>query len=138
MRSYRIRAVILALAGLTLAAPAPAQKAPGPAGSATATPTLPDQNAKTPPDPAQAFLTGLRRVGVIAGQVLVCSTDKDRPAQIAQAMELANYIAIDFGLKAAFDFVGALGYGSGHPFDKAGCSQAMDEWKQIQTKYLNK
>ena len=135
MRSHRIRPVILALASLTLAGPALAQKAPG---SAPGTAGAPDQNAKASPDPAQAFLTGLRRVGVIAGQVLVCSTDKDRPAQIAQAMELANYIAIDFGLKAAFDFVGALGYGSGHPFDKAGCSQAMDEWKQIQTQYLNK
>jgi hypothetical protein len=128
----------LALASLSLAGPALAQKTPGPAGSTPNTAAPQDQNAKTPPDPAEAFLTGLRRVGVVVGQVFVCSTDKDRPAQIAQAMQLANYIAIDFGLKSAFDFVGAVGYGSGHPFDKAGCGQAMDEWKQIQAKYLNK
>jgi hypothetical protein len=128
----------LALASLSLAGPALAQKTPGPTGSTPNTAAAPDQNAKTPPDPAEAFLTGLRKVGVIVGQVFVCSTDKDRPAQISQAMELANYIAIDFGLKAAFDFVGAVGYGSGHPFDKAGCSQAFDEWKQIRTQYLNR
>jgi len=74
----------------------------------------------------------------MAGQVVECSADADKQDQISRAMELANQIAIHFGLKAAFTFAGALGYGSGHPFDKAGCGQAVDGWKQIQAKYLNK
>ncbi len=53
-------------------------------------------------------------------------------------MELADLIAVHFGLRAAFNFVGALGYGSGHPFDKADCGQAIEGWKQIQAKYLGK
>jgi hypothetical protein len=136
MKRYRSRLTILAFAGLTLAGPALAQNA-----SATPPQTAPApvaRNVPTPPDADQNFLTGLRRVGVMAGQVVECSPDADKQAQIAQAMELANQIAIHFGLKAAFNFVGALGYGSGHPFDKAGCSQAIDGWKQIEAKYLNK
>jgi hypothetical protein len=128
MSSYRIQFIVLALTGLTLAGPALAQNAP----------TAPVQNVPSAPDADQAFLVGLRRVGVMAGQVVECSADTDKQAQISQAMELANQIAIHFGLKAAFNFVGALGYGSGHPFDKAGCTQAIDGWKQIQAKYLNK
>jgi len=74
----------------------------------------------------------------MAGQVVECSADADKQNEISRAMELANLIAIHFGLKAAFTFTGALGYGSGRPFDKAGCGQAIDGWKQIQAKYLNK
>jgi hypothetical protein len=51
----------------------------------------------------------------MAGQVVECSPDADRQSQISQAMDLANLIAVHFGLKAAFTFVGALGYGSGIP-----------------------
>jgi hypothetical protein len=39
---------------------------------------------------------------------------------------------------AAALLASALGYGSGHPFDKAGCGQAIDGWKQIQAEYLNR
>ena len=127
------------------AAPAPAiPSAPAQSPSATGAPpaqTSPGGSAQIAPNsPAsnEAFLTGLRRVGVMAGQVVACSTEKDKQAQISQAMDLANLIAIHFGLKAAFTFVGALGYGSGNPFDKAGCPQAIDGWKQIKAKYLNK
>ncbi|HKM74484.1 MAG TPA: hypothetical protein VJX94_31235 [Stellaceae bacterium] len=74
----------------------------------------------------------------MAGQVVECSADAERQAKIAEAMELANKIAIHFGLKAAFNYVGAVGYGSGHPFDKAGCTQSIDGWKEIQAKYLTK
>jgi hypothetical protein len=136
MRSYRPRATMLVLACLTIAGPALAQNPS--TTPAQATPTAPAQGVPTPPADNQTFLDGLRRVGVMAGQVVECSTDADKQAQISRAMELANLIAIHFGLKAAFTFAGALGYGSGHPFDKAGCSQAIDGWKQIQAKYLNK
>jgi len=100
--------------------------------------TPPTQSAPSSPDTNEAFLTGLRRVGVMAGQVVECSADADKQAQIAKAMDLANEIAIHFGLKAAFNYVGAVGYGSGHPFDKADCSQAIDGWKQIVATYLNR
>jgi hypothetical protein len=131
MRSYQLRAIILALACLTSAGPALAQ-------NASTTPAAPAQEVPTPPADNPSFLDGLRRVGVMAGQVVECSADADRQNQISRAMELANLIAVHFGLKAAFTFAGALGYGSGRPFDKAGCSQAIDDWKQIQAKYLNK
>jgi hypothetical protein len=131
MRSYRLRATILALACLTWAGPALAQ-------NPLTAPAAPAQGVPAPPADNQSFLDGLRRVGVMAGQVVVCSSDADRQQQISRAMDLANLIAIHFGLKAAFTFTGALGYGSGRPFDKATCSQAIDGWKQIQAKYLNK
>jgi hypothetical protein len=121
----------LALACLTSAGPALAQ-------NASTSPAAPAQEVPTPPADNPTFLDGLRRVGVMAGQVVECSTDADKQDQISRAMELANLIAIHFGLKAAFTFTGALGYGSGRPFDKAGCGQAIDGWKQIQAKYLNK
>jgi hypothetical protein len=131
MRSYQLRATILALACLTSASPALAQ-------NPSTTPAAPTQEVPTPPADNPTFLDGLRRVGVMAGQVVECSADADKQDQISRAMELANLIAIHFGLKAAFTFTGALGYGSGRPFDKAGCGQAIDGWKQIQAKYLNK
>jgi hypothetical protein len=119
-------------------APAPAAPAaPAPPALATTAPSA--SKVMTPPDADEAFVTGLRRVGVMAGQAVQCSTTPtDRQAQISEAMELANQIALHFGLRAAFNFVGALGYGSGKPFDKTGCSQAIDGWKEIKAKYLNK
>ena len=89
---------------------------------------VPAPNVPAAPDADETFLTGLRRVGVMAGQVVECSTDADRQAKIGQAMELGNKIAIHFGLKAAFNYVGAVGYGSGHPFDKADCIRAAEGW----------
>ena len=124
MRPYQLWAAILALACLTPAGPALAQEL------STAL-TASAQGVPTPPADSQSFLDGLRRVGVMAGQVVECSADADRQKQISRAMELANLIAIHFGLKAAFTFAGALGYGSGRPFDKAACNQAIDGWKQI-------
>jgi hypothetical protein len=131
MRPYQRWATILALACLTSAGPALAQ-------NPSTTPAAPAQGVPTPPADSPSFLDGLRRVGVMAGQVVECSSDADRQEQISRAMDLANLIAVHFGLKAAFTFVGALGYGSGRPFDKATCSQAIEGWKQIQAKYLNK
>ena len=61
-----------------------------------------------------------------------------RTSRLGQAMELTNKIAIHFGLKAAFNYVGAVGFGSGHPFDKADCSRSAEGWKEIQAKYLSK
>jgi hypothetical protein len=126
MRSYQRHFMMLALASLTLT---------GPALSQTAQPAA-TQNVPTPSDADESFLTGLRRVGVMAGQVVECSSDADRQAKIAEAIELANKIAVHFGLKAAFNYAASVGYGSGHPFDKADCSQSNSGWKEIEAKYL--
>jgi hypothetical protein len=140
MSLHRIQSFALALACLTLAGEALAQTAPAQNAPAPSAPvqTTPGPNVPTPPDADETFLTGLRRVGVMAGQVVECSADADRQAKIGQAMELANKIAIHFGLKAAFNYVGAVGYGSGHPFDKADCGKSAEGWKEIQAKYLTK
>jgi hypothetical protein len=140
MSLHRIQSFVLALGCLTLAGQAlaqnaPAQTPPVPSAPVQATPA---PSVPTPPDADETFLTGLRRVGVMAGQVVECSADADKQAKIGQAMELANKIAIHFGLKAAFNYVGAVGYGSGHAFDKADCSRAAEGWKEIQVKFLNK
>jgi hypothetical protein len=148
MRSALMPALVLA--GLLLAGPARAQGAAGTPAPTTATQAQPPAPVQPPvaaapapkameaPDLREIFMTGLRRVGVMAGQVVQCSTTPaDRQAQISQAMDLANQIAVHFGLRAAFNFVGALGYGSGKPFDKAGCARAIDGWKEIAAKYLN-
>jgi hypothetical protein len=139
MRPYQRWAAIVALTCLTSAGPALAQNpSTTPAAPAQSPSAATPGNVPTPPADNQSFLDGLRRVGVMAGQVVECSSDADRQEQISRAMDLANLIAIHFGLKAAFTFTGALGYGSGRPFDKATCSQAIEGWKQIQAKYLNK
>lgn len=153
MRLRRIQWLLAMLAGVALTAPAVAQNATGapaapapsgstapaaPAPSAPAAPNAAARNAPTPPDADPAFLTGLRRVGVMAGQMVECTPQADRQANISQAMDLADQIAVHFGLRAAFNFVGALGYGSGHAFDKADCPKAIEGWKQIQAKYLGK
>lgn len=140
MSLHRIQPFVLALACLTLAGQALAQNTPAPNTpapsaplQATAAPDVP-----RPPDADETFLTGLRRVGVMAGQVVECSAHAEKQAKIAQAMELANKIAVHFGLRAAFNYVGAVGYGSGHPFDKADCTRSAEGWKEIQAKYLSK
>jgi hypothetical protein len=142
MIPYRIQRLMLILGGLALAVPAlaqnpsatPAAPAPNPPPAVAA----PAPSAPVPADADENFLKGLRRIGVMAGQVVECSPEAEKQAQISEAMDLANEIALHFGLRAAFNFVGALGYGSGHPFDKAGCAEAIDGWKQIRAKYLNK
>jgi hypothetical protein len=151
MRLRRTRLLLATLAVLSLAGAAVAQtpaasSASGPAHAPAARPAAPVQSAPsavpngtpTPPDADQNFLTGLRRVGVMAGEVVQCLPTANRQAQISKAMDLADQIAVHFGLRAAFNFVGALGYGSGHPFDKAGCTRATEGWKQIEAKYLGK
>ena len=84
----------------------------------------------------QTFLLGLRRIGVVAGHAVACAADKDRQAVIERATDLGGELAMQFGLNAAFQFVGAVGYGTGHPFDMATCKDANAEWNRIQQKYF--
>ncbi len=51
-------------------------------------------------------MTGLRRIGVMAGEVVQCTAEADRQQSITDAMHLANQIALHFGLNVAFDFTG--------------------------------
>jgi hypothetical protein len=98
--------------------------------------------AAAPPAPAsspggdQTFLLGLRRIGVVAGHAVTCAADKDKQAVIEKATDLGGELAMQFGLNAAFQFVGAVGYGTGRPFDMATCKDANAEWNRIQQKYL--
>ena len=91
MSLHRIQSFVMALACLTLAGEALAQNTPAPNTPAPSAPlqatTAP--NVPTPPDADETFLTGLRRVGVMAGQVVECSADAEKQAKIGQAMELA-------------------------------------------------
>jgi hypothetical protein len=128
MRSRRIENAAVFLALMTLTVPAVAQDAP----KAVA------QEAPKAPDINQEFLVGLRRVGVMAGQAVECSGDAEKQAKIAEAMDLANQIAIYFDLKAAFNYVGAVRYGCGHAFDKASCAQSIAGRKDVLAKYSNK
>jgi hypothetical protein len=128
MKAGRIQSAAVFLTFLTATLSAVAQDAP----------KAPAQEAPKAPDTNQEFLVGLRRVGVMAGQAVECAGDAERQAKISEAMDLANQITIHFGLKAAFNYVGAVGYGSGHPFDKATCAQSIAGWKDVLAKYSNK
>jgi hypothetical protein len=114
------------LAALFAGGPALAQGAPAntPPGSAAS------------PGGDKTFLLGLRRIGVVAGHAVACAADNDKQAVIEKATDLAGEIAMQFGLNAAFQFVGAVGYGTGRPFDMATCKDANAEWNQIQKKYF--
>jgi len=50
---------------------------------------------------------------------------------IDDAMELGTKVAVAFGLTAAFNFIGAVGYGSGHGFDQGTGPHAMDAWHNL-------
>lgn len=89
-------------------------------------------------DSDDSFMTGLRRIGVMAGEVVQCTPENERKTPIADSMELANLVALHFGLAAAFSFSGAVGYGAGKPFDKVGCAKAIGDWGSIKQKYLNR
>jgi len=136
MKSHRTQTVALFFGVLTWTVPAVAQNATKPAEINAPKPA--ETNAPKPADTSQDFLVGLRRIGVMAGQAVECSPDTEKQGKIAEAMDLANQIAIHFGLKAAFNYVGAVGYGSGHPFDKAGCAQSIAGWKDVLARYSSK
>jgi hypothetical protein len=72
----------------------------------------------------------------VAGHAVACAADKDKQAVIERATDLAGELAMQFGLNASFQFVGAVGYGTGRPFDMATCKDANAEWNRIQQKYF--
>lgn len=126
MRYWQIMAATVGVASCFAGSPAWAQQAPA---------TSAQPNASSSPGADKAFLLGLRRIGVVAGHAVACAPEGQREPVVESASDLATEIAVQFGLNAAFHFMGAVGYGSGHPFDKAICAQAAEDWKAIQQKY---
>lgn len=109
----------------------------GGSGLAQQAPTASTSSAAQPsPGADEEFLLGLRRMGVIAGHNVACTPKDQREPVIQSVNDLATDLAAQFGLNAAFHFMGAVGYGSGHPFDKAICSRAEQAWKAIEQRYM--
>ncbi len=98
------------------------------------------QGAARPPPPAadDEFTAGLRRIGVLAGQAMECATGGAKEKILGETLIMGQQIANHFGINAAFNFTGAVGYGSGRPFDKADCAKATNGWAEVQQKYLPK
>lgn len=130
MAIRRVMLSVFGLAGLMAAGSGLSQQASAQQMSAP-TPKV------TAPDSDEAFMTGLRRIGVMGGEVIQCSTSDQRSTVISQATQLSNNVALHFGLVAAFNFSASVGYGSGKPFDKSGCAAAESGWNDITQKYLN-
>jgi hypothetical protein len=90
--------------------------------AAFAVPALADNAPKKGSDADEAFMTGIRKIGVMSGLAFACSSEADQP-QVGQA-------AIDLATQVTF------GYGIGHDFDHKTCSQALEDFKALQAKYL--
>jgi hypothetical protein len=89
-------------------------------------------------DADEAFMTGIRKIGVMTGQAFACSAAADQPKVGEAVMDLATQVSLHFGLQAAFVFSGSFGYGMGHDFDHKTCPQALEDFKALQTKYLGR
>jgi hypothetical protein len=101
-------------------------------------PALAQQAPKKGSDADEAFITGIRKLGVMSGEAYACSKEAEKP-QIGQgAIDLATQVSLHFGLKAAFIYSGSFGYGMGHDFDHKTCSQAIEDFRALQAKYLGR
>jgi hypothetical protein len=101
-------------------------------------PAFAQDGAKKGSDADEAFMTGIRKLGVMSGQAFACSKETEQP-QIGQgAIDLATQVSLHFGLQAAFIYSGSFGYGMGHDFDHSTCPQAIDDFKALQAKYLGR
>ena len=89
-------------------------------------------------DADEAFMTGIRKIGVMTGQAFACTATTDQPKVGEAVMDLATQVGLHFGLRAAFVLSGSFGYGMGHDFDHNTCQQALDDFKALQAKYLGR
>jgi len=87
-------------------------------------------------DADEAFMTGLRKIGVMSGQAFACSSETDQPKVGQAAIDLATQVGLHFGLHAAFVYSGSFGYGMGHDFDHKTCPQALEDFKGLKETYL--
>jgi len=99
-------------------------------------PAIADNAPKKGSDADEAFMTGIRKIGVMSGQAFACSSEADQPQVGQAAIDLATQVSLHFGLQAAFIYSGSFGYGIGHDFDHKTCSQALEDFKALQAKYL--
>ena len=101
-----------------------------------AVPAFADTAPKKGSDADEAFMTGIRKIGVMSGEAFACSSESDQPKVGQAAIDLATQISLHFGLQAAFIYSGSFGYGIGHDFDRKTCPQALEDFKALQAKYL--
>jgi hypothetical protein len=99
-------------------------------------PAVADQTTKKGIDADDAFMTGIRKLGVMSGEAYACSSDADKPQVGQGAIDLATQVSLHFGLVAAFTYSSSFGYGAGHDFDHANCPRAIADFKALQAKYL--
>jgi hypothetical protein len=104
---------------------------------ALAVPAWADDAPKKGSDADEAFMTGIRKVGVMSGEAFACSSVADQPKIGRAVIDLATQVALHFGLRAAFVYSGSFGYGMGHEFDHKACPQALEDFKALQAKYLD-
>ena len=104
--------------------------------AALAVPAFADNTPKKGSDADEAFMTGLRKLGVMSGEAFACSSDADQPKVGQAAIDLATQVSVHFGLHAAFVYSGSFGYGIAHDFDHKTCPQALEDFKGLQDKYL--
>ena len=101
-------------------------------------PAFAQDGAKKGSDADEAFMTGIRKLGVMSGQAFACSKEAEQPQIGESVIDLATQVSLHFGLQAAFIYSGSFGYGMGHDFDHATCPQAIDDFKALQAKYLGR
>ena len=101
-------------------------------------PAFADEAAKKGTDADDAFMTGIRKLGVMSGEAFACSSEVDKPRVGQGAIDLATQVSLHFGLQAAFVYSGSFGYGTGHDFDHAACPQAIADFKALQAEYLGR
>ena len=99
-------------------------------------PAFADDAPKKGSDADEAFMTGVRKIGVMSGEAFVCSSAADQPKIGEAVIDLATQVALHFGLQAAFVYSGSFGYGMGHDFDHKTCPQALEDFKALQAKYM--
>ncbi len=101
-------------------------------------PAFAEDAPKKGSDADEAFMTGIRKIGVMSGEAFTCSSEADRPKIGQAALDLATQVSLHFGLQAAFIYSGSVGFGMGHEFDHKTCPQAIEDFKVLQAKYLAK
>ena len=99
-------------------------------------PAFADNAPKKGSDADEAFMTGIRKIGVMSGEAFACSSEADQPKIGQAAIDLATQVSLHFGLQPAFVYSGSFGYGMGHDFDHKTCPQALEDFKALQAKYL--
>jgi hypothetical protein len=101
-------------------------------------PALAQDAPKKGSDADEAFMTGIRKLGVMSGEAYACSSEADKPQVGQGAIDLATQVSLHFGLQAAFIYSGSFGFGTGHDFDHKDCPQAIADFKGLQAKYLGR